>query len=111
MNIQYDMLGFPIFNENIKFELKLNRNLLQEIDKVQFLECIKQLQQAIKSGSVDKNIFTQKQLKQISEGEVNISGLRWHYHQVTGKIQLVDAVVHDCAGHLGGRELWAGGLE
>lgn len=111
MNVQYDVLGFPIFNENIKFEFKLDKNLIQEIDKVQFLECIKQLQKAIKNGSVDKSIFTKKQLKQIDEGEVNISGLRWHYHQVTGKIQLVDAFIHDFAGHLGGRELWAGGLK
>ena len=111
MNIQYDMLGFPIFDESIKFELKLNKNLLQETDKIQFLECVKQLQIALKNESIDSNVFTDKQIEQIKEGEVNISGLRWHYHQVTGKIQLVSAVAHDCAGHLGGRELWGGGLE
>lgn len=111
MEIRYDVLGFPIFNESIKFELRLDKSLLQEIDKIKFLDCINKLKKAIKDGSIDKSIFTDKQLKQISEGEVNISGLRWHYHQITGKIQLVDAVIHDCAGHLGGREIWGGGLK
>ena len=41
---------------------------------------------AIRAEDIDKNIFTDKQLKQISEGEVNISGLRWHYYQVEGEI-------------------------
>lgn len=109
--IKYDVLGFPIFNESIKFELRLDKSLIEEIDEIKFLECIKQLKEAIKDGSIDKSIFTDKQLNQISESEVNISGLRWLYHQVTGKIQLVDVVIHDCAGHLGGRELWGGGLK
>lgn len=74
MNIKYDALGFPIFNKSVKFELRLNKNLLKEIDEIQFLECIKQL-------------------------------------QVAGKIQLVDADIHDYAGHLAGKELWGGGIK
>jgi len=53
MNIKYDIFGFPIFNEtNIKFELKLDNNLLMESDKIQIEECIKQLKEAIDKGRI-----------------------------------------------------------
>lgn len=35
--IKYDVLGFPIFNESIKFELRLDKSLIEEIDEIKFL--------------------------------------------------------------------------
>lgn len=70
MNIKYDVLGFPIFNGiNIKFELKLDKKLLVESDKMQISECVKQLKEAINSGVIEKKIFNEKQLQQINSGE------------------------------------------
>ncbi len=85
MNIKYDVLGFPIFSgANIKFELKLDKSLFLESDKIQFSECVKQLKEAINSGAIEKEIFNEKQLQQISSEEYRIDGLRWHHHQVQG---------------------------
>lgn len=112
MNIKYDVLGFPIFNgENVKFQVKLDKNLLTQSDKIQFDECISQLKEAINNGVIDKEGFSEKQLQQINCGEYRIEGLRWHYHQVTGKIQLVLVNAHDYVRHLGGKELWGGGIK
>ncbi|MCY6354404.1 HNH endonuclease [Clostridium sp. ZS2-4] len=111
MNIKYDVLGFPIFNDNnVKFELKLDKKFQTESDKIQFEECIRQLQEAIDADIIQKEIFNSKQLEQIQAGEVRIEGLRWHHHQITGKMQLVVATLHDYARHLGGKELWGGGM-
>lgn len=112
MNINYDVLGFPIFNgTNIKFELKLDKSLFLESDKIQFSECVKHLKEAIESGAIEKEVFNEKQLQQINSGEYRIDGLRWHHHQVSGKMQLVLVNVHDSVRHLGGKELWGGGIK
>lgn len=112
MNIKYDVLGFPIFNGiNIKFELKLDKKLLVESDKMQISECVKQLKEAINSGVIEKKIFNEKQLQQINSGEYRIYGLRWHHHQVSGKMQLVLVNGHDSVRYLGGKELWGGGIK
>lgn len=108
--VDYDVLGFPIFKgDNVKFSLKLDKNLFKAADDKQFKECTRMIKEAIDKGKISKDIFTPKQLAQINAGKTRIQGLTWHHHQVPGKIQLVISKVHD-VNHLGGNKLWGDGI-
>ncbi|PGM60556.1 hypothetical protein CN947_16785 [Bacillus cereus] len=108
--VDYDILGFPIFKgDAVKFQTTLDKEMYIAKDLRQFEECTRALQKAIEAGKVSKDIFTPKQLAQISAGKERIQGLTWHHHQVPGKMQLVVSKVHG-VNHLGGNKLWGDGI-
>ena len=108
--VKRDVLGFPIFKESDKaFTATIKKDLYLENYTEQSKECTKQLQNAIKEGNIDKNLFNSKQLKQIQDGEARIKGFIWHHDKVSGKIQLVKGSVHRKVKHTGGRAIWGGG--
>ncbi|MDY0404690.1 HNH endonuclease [Virgibacillus sp. 179-BFC.A HS] len=108
--VDYDVLGFPIFKgDDVKFSMKLEKDLFKTTDNKQFKECTKELKEAIEMGEVSKDLFTSKQLAQINAGKARIQGLTWHHHQVPGKMQLVISKAHD-VNHLGGNKLWGDGI-
>ncbi|OOR11109.1 toxin [Bacillus cereus] len=98
-------LGFPIFKgDDVKFTMRLDKNLHISPDEAQFKECTRKLKEAIDSGKIPKELFSPGQLAQINAGKARIKGLTWHHHQVPGKMQLVISKVHK-VNHLGGNKL------
>lgn len=107
--VEYDVLGFLIFDKFSKFEMKLDPDDYLKRDKDQFQMATKQLSDAIEQGKVDPKQFTDRQLEQIHAGLDGINGYTWHHHQVEGKLQLVEGKIHKNAAHTGGRAIWGGG--
>lgn len=110
MAINFDVLGFPIVNEGILFEIKLDEKMQQASDKEKFLEGVRRLKNGLNNREINAAKFNERQLQQIQDESPAISGLRWHFHQVKGKLQLVRIEYHDAVIHVGGRELWGGGI-
>ncbi|CCW05299.1 HNH endonuclease [Bacillus sp. GeD10] len=108
--VDYDVLGFPIFKgDAVKFQTKLDKGMFIASDDKQFKFCTKALKEAIEKGDIPKEIFTEKQLRDIYNEEARIKGLTWHHHQVPGKMQLVVSKTHK-VNHLGGNALWGDGI-
>ncbi|MCU5707225.1 HNH endonuclease [Bacillus wiedmannii] len=108
--VDFDILGFPIFKgDDVKFTMRLDKNLHISPDEAQFKECTRKLKEAIDSGKISKELFSPGQLAQINAGKARIKGLTWHHHQVPGKMQLVISKVHK-VNHLGGNKLWGDGI-
>ncbi|PDY18130.1 MULTISPECIES: HNH endonuclease [Bacillus cereus group] len=108
--VDFDILGFPIFKgDDVKFTMRLDKNLHISPDEAQFKECTRKLKEAIDSGKIPKELFSPDQLAQINAGKARIKGLTWHHHQVPGKVQLVISKVHK-VNHLGGNKLWGDGI-
>lgn len=104
--VDYDVLGFPIFKgDAVKFQTRLDKGMFIASDDRQFKFCTKALKEAIEKGDIPKEIFTEKQLRDIYNEEARIKGLTWHHHQVPGKMQLVVSKTHK-VNHLGGNALW-----
>lgn len=97
---------FPEFES--KFTTKLPENMYQATDKVQFNECVSQLQEAIKKNPDLKSNFSERQLEQINDGKTP-GGFKWHHSENVGEMKLVEAVKHEASGHTGGRAIWGGG--
>ncbi|PEO33724.1 HNH endonuclease [Bacillus toyonensis] len=108
--VDYDVLGFPIFKgDAVKFQTRLDKGMFIASDDRQFKFCTKALKEAIEKGDIPKEIFTEKQLRDIYNEEARIKGLTWHHHQVPGKMQLVVSKTHK-VNHLGGNALWGDGI-
>ena len=103
--VEYDVIGFPIFDKFSKFEVHLESKCFKLTRDEHFHECTARLNNAIKKGEVDKKLFTPDQLKAIEDGKSKIPALTWHHHQVEGKLQLVPEDIHR-AGHTGGNAIW-----
>lgn len=105
--VVFDNKGFPIFDQYVKFETKLSR----EISKVycsntHMKNATKILKAEIKAGKVDSKKFTAEQLSAITKEEIRIPGYTWHHHQDVGKMQLVPKIIHQKTGHVGGMKMW-----
>lgn len=92
--------------KDLFFTAHLDKKFYLEKDTVQFKECTKQLKKMLKNKSLSEELFTEKQLIDIYNEKERISGLTWHHHQVSGKMELVNADTHSLTGHLGGNALW-----
>lgn len=97
---------FPKF-ESI-FTAQLPGEKLRLSDEVQFSECVKQLQDALKDNPALQTQFTPRQLEQIAHGR-NPGGFTWHHNEEIGKMELVKSDVHAESWHTGGRAIWGGG--
>lgn len=100
---------FPKFES--KFETVLPKDLRSASDTEQFKYCVQKLNQRIGAEPSFAKQFTPRQQEQIKNGEPRISGLTWHHNEVPGKMQLVNADIHNTCRHTGGRSLWGGGAE
>lgn len=110
-NVEYDVVGLPKFSEeNIKFKCELQNNKIIANDYGQFKDCTIQLKKKINSGEISKELFTEKQLKEIQNESYRITDLTWHHDKITGKMQLVDTSIHAKTGHLGGNNIWGEGI-
>lgn len=94
------------------FEAQLPEDLLKAKDKAQFVECNKQLYEAIQKEPDLAKKFTSEQIEQIKDGMIQggaPDGYTWHHDAETGKMQLVDSDMHGDSRHTGGKTLWGGG--
>lgn len=98
---------FPVFFS--EFTTILPLDLRKASDMEQFKYCTQQLSKRIEMNPQIATRFTPRQLEQIKNGEPRISGLTWHHNEVPGKMQLVDANIHNTCRHTGGRSIWGGG--
>ncbi len=100
---------FPRFESN--FDTTLPQNLLNASDTEQFKFCTQKLASRIETDPDLASQFTPRQLEQIKNDEPRISGLTWHHNEVPGKMQLVNADIHNTCRHTGGRSIWGGGAD
>lgn len=100
---------FPKFES--AFETRLPRSLYNASDLQQFKYCVQKLAGQIENNPELKQQFSERQLEQIRNGEPRISGFTWHHNEIPGKMQLVNAEIHDTCRHTGGRSIWGGGNE
>ncbi|MCQ2593316.1 MAG: HNH endonuclease [Treponema sp.] len=84
--------------------------MIKSTDAVQFSECNAQLKEMISKNEDLKSLFTDEQLEDIDFGDTP-TYYTWHHDLETGKLQLVDTVVHNATNHTGGRNIWGGGSE
>jgi hypothetical protein len=95
---------FPVFESY--YDLSLPPELRKASDDVQFKYCTNKLRQQIEKDPELAKKFTPRQLEQIKAGEPRISGFTWHHNEQPGKMQLVDAEIHQKSSHTGGRSIW-----
>ena len=100
--------AFPKFDA--KFEAKLPSELFKAPDGKQFAECNRQLLDKVNKNSTFAGQFNDVQLEQIKNLDLP-DGYIWHHNEEEGLMQLVNAVQHRKAGHVGGRCIWGGGAE
>lgn len=100
---------FPRFES--KFDTTLPKDLLNAFDTEQFKYCTQKLAKRIESDPEFAAQFTPRQIEQIKNGEPRISGLTWHHNELPGRMQLVNANVHNTCRHTGGRSIWGGGAD
>ena len=98
----------PKFESN--FDAQLPDDMLRVTDDKQFRECNEQLKEALSKNPELKSKFSDKQLTQIKDG-VTPDGFTWHHDAETGRLQLVDTVIHNKTNHTGGRAIWGGGSD
>jgi len=99
---------FPNFSEHIKFETTLPDELLTETDSTQSEYCNDKLKEALGSGDLNENVFSERQLEQIRNGD-KPEGFTWHHSEDIGKMQLVPTDIHSATRHTGGKAIWGGG--
>lgn len=63
--IVFDQRGFPIYDDVAKVETRITGDLRSMSSDMHKRMATKQLRADIESGKVDKNLFTEKQLRQI----------------------------------------------
>ncbi len=100
---------FPQFES--KIDITLPKELFKATDTEQAKYCSEMLRTALESDSSLELKFNSRQLEQIRNGEFKISKLTWHHNEEQGKMQLVDAELHDKCRHIGGKSIWGGGKE
>lgn len=119
-NVEYRRHTFTVNGEKVegvfprfesKFDTTLPKNLLNASDTEQFKYCTQRLAKRIETDPDFAAQFTPRQIEQIKNGEPRISGLTWHHNEVPGKMQLVNADVHNTCRHTGGRSIWGGGAD
>jgi len=119
-NVEYRKRTFTLNGERVegvfprfpsKFDTTLPKSLRMSSDEAQFKYCTQRLASAIDANPALAAKFTPRQLEQIKNGEPRISGLTWHHNEIPGRMQLVDARLHDTCRHTGGKKLWGGGQE
>ncbi|MDR1432950.1 MAG: HNH endonuclease [Puniceicoccales bacterium] len=106
--IVFDNRGFPIFDKYVKYETRISGNLKNMTSEGHMRAATRQLRGDIKAGIVDKNMFTEAQLKDIMSGKDTIKDYTWHHHQDVGRMQLVPENIHEDVRHVGGFKMWGG---
>lgn len=106
-NSECELVEVVVPEFNSVFDAQLPERLLESADNEQFMECNRQLKEAIQNDPELAGKFTDEQIKQITDGETP-DGYTWHHDAEKGKMQLVDTKIHAQTGHTGGKAIWGG---
>ncbi|WP_336769971.1 WXG100 family type VII secretion target [Bacillus bombysepticus] len=101
--IPYDLDGFPIFD--VISEVKLKEVDYKKTRPTHDRICNKLLYEQILKDPKLAAKFTDKEIELFKNGE-KPKTYTWHHHQDTGRMQLVDAYLHEKTGHTGGYNIW-----
>ncbi|MDA2474871.1 HNH endonuclease [Bacillus cereus group sp. Bce025] len=101
--IPYDLDGFPIFDAIT--EVKLKEADFKKTRPTHDRICNKLLYEQILKDPKLAAKFTEKEIELFKHGE-KPKTYTWHHHQDTGRMQLVDAYLHEKTGHTGGYNIW-----
>ncbi|PFX11140.1 hypothetical protein AWC38_SpisGene25349 [Stylophora pistillata] len=105
--IVFDQRGYPIYDHVTIHDTRLPRSVWSiENPGFHMSEATKDLKAQIQSGNVNRNKFTEKQLKDIFAGKIKIDGYTWHHHQDLGRMQLIEEKIHQKTAHVGGMDAW-----
>ena len=106
-NVKFDSRGFPEFKAY--FTVKLERRDYRKSREMHFEIANKLLYSKIISDSRTRKkfSFSQKELKELSQGETP-NNYTWHHHQDNGVLELVDYNIHSKTSHIGGYSIWGG---
>ncbi|WP_044784541.1 WXG100 family type VII secretion target [Bacillus thuringiensis] len=101
--IPYDAEGFPIFDAVTEVTLKEAdfKKTRPTHDRI----CNKLLYEQILKDPKIAVKFTEEEIELFKHGE-KPKTYTWHHHQDTGRMQLVDAYLHEKTGHTGGYNIW-----
>ncbi|MFC0926873.1 HNH endonuclease [Pasteurella multocida] len=108
-NIPYDKRGLPIFDDVSKFTTKIEKpKNYQEMNSqsrrtAEMKSATFALKQAIERGEVNKNQFTDQQLKEIYSGKAQIDKYTWHHNGQSSpnNMQLIPKSIHEAVQHIG----------
>ena len=92
---------FPKFEHAFELRLDPSQYMSRSYAKI----CNQKLAQAIESNPELASKFNARQLEMIKNGD-SPDGYVWHHSEEEGVMQLVDAVTHEKAKHVGGSSLW-----
>lgn len=97
------------------FESKVDMQLPPELYKSSFLDQKNYLGERMQEMVKDPNYieelkskFTDEEIEEFKQGIIP-EGYVWHHNEEEGKMQLVDAEIHEKTGHTGGMSLWGRG--
>ncbi|MEG7956364.1 HNH endonuclease, partial [Bacillus mobilis] len=95
--------GFPIFDAFA--EVKLKEADFKKTRPTHDRICNKLLYEQIVKDPKLAAKFTAEEIELFKKGE-KPKTYTWHHHQDTGRMQLVDAFLHEKTGHTGGYNIW-----
>jgi hypothetical protein len=101
--VPYDLNGFPIFDAIT--EVKLKEADYKKTRPTHDRICNKLLYEQILADPRLAAKFTAEEIELFKKGE-KPKTYTWHHHQNTGRMQLVDAYLHEKTGHTGGYNIW-----
>ncbi len=101
--VPYDLDGFPIFDTFA--EVKLKEADFKKTRPTHDRICNKLLYEQILKDPKLAAKFTKEEIELFKNGE-KPKTYTWHHHQDTGRMQLVDAYLHEKTGHTGGYNIW-----
>jgi hypothetical protein len=106
-DIPFDTRGFPIFDKHVIYDTRIPSEVYSiKNSELHMRAATRDLRDKIQMGKINKNIFTEEQLRDIFAGDKKIYGYTWHHHQDTGRMQLITEEAHNTTGHVGGMDLW-----
>lgn len=103
--VRFDEKGFPKFKSY--YTVKLKKKDFRKTRELHFYIANKLLYKKMLSSSRPKLKFSNKQMKQLYQGDTP-NGYVWHHHQDSGVLQLVDETIHARTHHSGGYSIWGG---
>lgn len=103
--VPFNDMGYPVFS--YVYEAQLPDDIARVNDReLHYIAATQILSGAIEQGLIPRHFFNEPQLTAIIYGASKIPGYTWHHSENFGKMQLVDAYVHDRTGHAGGMFAW-----
>lgn len=107
--VPFNQRGFPIFDAHVQFDTRFSAVDYRTMSSdAQMRAATRSLDAHIQADPSLASRFTPEQLAAIRAGRPRIPDLTWHHHEDIGRMQLVDASIHDQVRHIGGNAVWDG---